>query len=82
MVTGGAVCLSTAFVFLASYHLFSVHSNLYFFLDAVGMTFSIAGIFLMVLGLRSHYLVWTRKINSNNRVPEPVFVNERRDIEK
>lgn len=81
LVTGGAVCLCIAFLFLAFQHLFSVHSNLYFYLDAVGMSFSIGGIFLMVLGLRSHYLVWTRKINS--RTPKPIFlVDERRDIEE
>ncbi len=80
LITGGAVCLCIAFLFLAFQHLFSVHSNLYFYLDAVGMTFSIGGIFLMVLGLRSHYYVWTRKIN--DRAPRPILVNERRDREE
>lgn len=80
LVTGGAVCLCIAFLFLAFQHLFSAHSNLYFYLDGVGMSFSIGGIFLMVLGLRSHYLVWTRKIN--NRAPKPLLIDERRDIEE
>jgi hypothetical protein len=80
MVTGGAICLSFAFLALAIQHFFPRTSNLYFYLDVVGMTLSIAGIVLMVMGLRSHYLVWTRKESS--RIPRPVLVNERREFEE
>ncbi len=80
MVTGGAICLSFAFLSLASYHFFPRTSSLYFYLDVFGMTLSIAGIVLMVMGLRSHYLVWTRKESS--RLPRPLLVNERREIEE
>jgi len=79
-MTGGAICLSFAFLSLAFQHLFGRLSSPYFYLDAVGMSFSIAGIFLMVLGLRSHYLVWTRKVSS--RAPRPILVKDRRDTEE
>ena len=81
MVTSGAVCLSFAFLLLGIEHLFSRSSNTYFYLDAVGMSFSIGGIFLMVLGLRSHYLVWTRKV-SNKAPQQPILLNEKKDIER
>jgi hypothetical protein len=81
MVTGGAVSLCIAFLFLTFQHLFPVRSDLYFYLDAVGMTFSISGIFLMVMGLRSHYFVWTRKI-SNKTAQRPILVKEREDLEE
>ncbi len=80
MVTGGAISLSFAFLSLAIEHFFSRGSNLYFYSEAVGMSFSIAGIALMVLGLRSHYLVWTRKEYA--RTPRTVVMNERREIEQ
>jgi hypothetical protein len=80
LVTGGAVCLSFAFLSLAIQHLFGRLSNPYFYLDAVGMTLSIAGILLMVLGLRSHYMVWTRRIN--DRAPNPILVKERRETDE
>jgi nicotinamide riboside transporter PnuC len=73
-MTGGAICLSFAFLSLTLQHLFSRLSSPYFYLDAFGMTLSIAGIILMVLGLRSHYFVWTRKISS--RAPRPILVSE------
>jgi hypothetical protein len=80
LVTGGAICLCFAFLFLAFQHLFSGKSSLFFYLNAVGMTFSIAGIFMMVLGLRSHYLVWTRRMN--DRTPKsPLLVSEPRKRE-
>lgn len=76
LVTGGAICLSFSFLSLTVQHLFSGVSSPYFDLDAVGMTLSIAGIILMVLGLRSHYFVWTRRVNS--RTPRPILVREER----
>ncbi len=79
-MTGGAVCLSFAFLSLTVQHLFGRLSSPYFYLDAVGMTLSIAGIVLMVLGLRSHYLVWTRKIS--DKKSHPILVTERRETEE
>jgi hypothetical protein len=80
MVTGGAISLSFAFLSLALEHFFPRTSNLYFYFEAVGMSFSIAGIVLMVMGLRSHYLVWTRKEYA--KVPRPIVVNERNKFEE
>lgn len=80
LVTGGAVSLSFAFLTLAIQHIFSRVSNLFFYLDAVGMLFSIAGIILMVLGLRSHYQVWTRKMEG--KTPRPILVKERQKSEE
>lgn len=79
-MTGGAVSLCFAFLSLTFQHLFSSQTHLYFYSDAIGMSFSIAGIFLMVLGLRSHYLVWSRKVI--NKAPHPVLLRERRDLEE
>jgi len=80
LVTGGAICLSFAFLALAIQHIFSRQSNLYFYLDGIGMLFSIAGIILMVLGLRSHYMVWTRKMD--RKVPRPIVVKESQETEE
>jgi hypothetical protein len=80
LVTGGAICLCFAFLSLAFQHLFPGQSHPFFYLNTLGMTFSIAGMFLMVLGLRSHYLVWTRK--TTNRLQKPLLLNQRRDIEE
>jgi protein-S-isoprenylcysteine O-methyltransferase Ste14 len=80
LVTGGAIFLSFAFLSLAIQHLFSRNSNYFFYFDAFGMTLSIAGIILMVLGLRSHYQVWTRRVDS--RAPKPILVKERRSTEE
>jgi nicotinamide riboside transporter PnuC len=61
MMTSGIISLCFGFVFLTFQHLVPRESNLYFYLDSVGTILSIIGIVLMMLGLRSHYLVWTRK---------------------
>jgi hypothetical protein len=80
MVTGGAICLTFAFLSLTFQHFFPRTSSLYFYLDVVGMTVSIAGILLMAIGLRSHYLVWSRKVS--RREPNPLLVNQRRNYEE
>jgi len=80
IVTGGAVCLSFAFLSLAIQHFFPRTSNLYFYFDAVGMSLSIAGILLMVVGLRSHYLVWTRKERS--KLQRPIMVKEGKEFDE
>jgi hypothetical protein len=81
LVTGGAICLSFAFLSMTLQHLFSKISPPYFYLDAFGLTLSIAGIILMALGLRSHYFVWTRRVSG--RVPNPILVEqERRRIDE
>lgn len=78
LVTGGAVCLSFAFLSLTFQHLFSRPPNLSFSFDVFGMSLSIAGIILMVLGLRSHLGVWTRRVDS--RVQNPILsVSRKRD---
>ncbi len=64
MVTQGIISLCFGFLFLTFQHVIPRESNLYFYLDAVGTFLSIIGIVLMMMGLRSHYLVWTRKKSS------------------
>ena len=71
LVTGGAVCLSFAFLSLTFQHLFSRPADISFYFDAFGMSLSIAGIILMVLGLRSHLAVWTRRVD--DRVQRPIL---------
>src|SRR5579872_3339320 len=61
LVAEGVVCLSGAFVFLTLQHAVERSSDLYFYLDAAGTVLAIAAIILIFFGLRSHYLVWTRK---------------------
>jgi len=61
MMTMGIISLCFGFLFLTFQHIIPRESNLYFSLDSVGTILSVIGIVLMMFGLRSHYLVWTRK---------------------
>jgi hypothetical protein len=63
-VTQGIILLCFGFLFLTFQHMIPRDSNLYFSLDSIGTILSVVGIVIMMMGLRSHYLVWTRRKSS------------------
>ena len=60
-VTEGVAVLCIGFVLLTLQHTLPRESILYFYFDSLSTILSIVGILLMLLGLRSHYSVWSLK---------------------
>jgi hypothetical protein len=62
LITEGMVFMSSSFVLIAMSHLLSRDSAAYLYLGIAGTSLMLVGVVIMLLGLRSHYLVWYRKM--------------------
>ena len=61
LITFGAIMFTIGFLSLTLQDLTLAYTPLYFASDYIGTGFSFAGLFLFMMGFRSHYRVWSLK---------------------
>jgi hypothetical protein len=61
LITFGAIMFSVGFFSLTIQDLTAAYTVPYFVTDYLGTSFSFVGLTLLMLGLRSHYSVWSLK---------------------
>ncbi len=76
LITFGAIMFSVGFFSLTIQDLTPAYTVPYFVTDYLGTSFSFAGLTLLMLGLRSHYSVWSLKSFSKvSKMRDRVYEN-------